>query len=125
MRGYVQFNKYTHTHTLASVVQQSQKNLRPLQASLLLGIKYGEKASLLIAFQVLLFWTHLADTTGDACGAVCVRRFRVRVSPKPYPKPLSKATAPPPLFPEAGVTDEHNKANVAVPYYEMDTCRLH
>ena len=26
----------------------------------------------------------IADARGDACGAVCVRRFRVRVRPKPY-----------------------------------------
>ena len=32
-------NVNTHTHTLASAVQQSQKHLRPLQASLLIAFK--------------------------------------------------------------------------------------
>ena len=39
-------NTHTHTHTLASVVQQSQKKLRPLQASLLLGIKVWDLRTL-------------------------------------------------------------------------------
>ena len=48
-------------------------------AYLLIGIKLWEKRTLLNEY------IKLANATGDACGAVCVRRVRVRVrvSPKP------------------------------------------
>ena len=45
-------NTHTHTHTLASVVQQSQKHLRPLEASILLWIKVWGLWTLLIWIKV-------------------------------------------------------------------------
>ena len=46
----------THTHTLASVVQQSLKKIVPLEASLLIGIKKWNLSILLIGIKVWDLW---------------------------------------------------------------------
>ena len=53
---------YCYTYCLASGVQQSQKKLRPLEASLLIGIKVLILWTLLIGIKVLILWTLLIGT---------------------------------------------------------------